>query len=119
VVDWQNKPKLRPPTLPFLAAEKKWGEADSATEWQRENKYKLGNSATAAFENVFLEGQFCHPCIPDEGPLAERLSGWAASRLPTGRSALRPAATEDGRPRSPTVALRESLPGSPASLGVP
>jgi hypothetical protein len=58
---------LHPPTLPFQAVKKKWAEADSATQWPRENKYKIGNSATVAFENVFLKGRSCHPCIPDEG----------------------------------------------------
>jgi hypothetical protein len=67
VVGWQNKPNLHPPTLPFQAAKKKCGEADSATHWQRENKYKIGNSATVAFENIFLKGRFCHPSIPDGG----------------------------------------------------
>jgi hypothetical protein len=76
VVGWQNKPNLHPPTLPFQAAKKKCGEADSATQWQRENKYKIRNSATVAFENIFLKGRLCHPSIPDKG---HALSEWAAS----------------------------------------
>eukprot|EP00884_Botryococcus_braunii_P015630 jgi/Botrbrau1/2750/Bobra.0164s0030.1 len=73
--------------------------------------FSRDDSATPVFRTGVMISQ---------SPLTERLSEWAARWLPAGRSALRPAATEDGRPgsataRSPTT---ESPFGSPCQ-GVP